>query len=195
MKLESPQERMESIRTQAENDLRDHQVRELTHGGAARCWHCARPGTGCYSFFITTIPRAVIVAGDIGELIFHPTHPRMEEFIVGGDPQYQHGKLSPEFRHSEEISPYLVREALADVVREHRESGVPLAPGLKDFCRWLRADVYTPESIHDFYRELANYCDDYFDVRITVPDFGVLYRIFALQWFGRWLKRQQEETL
>lgn len=191
MKLESPAERIESIRRQAEGDLKDHRVTPIASDGPVKCWKCSQLGTWMYGFFVTTIPGFVFIAGDIGELVLHPTHPDPEDFILQGDPHYQYGKAVEEFRQKREVSPYLVRQELADQVKYYRDEGKPLPDGLKELCRDMREAGYEPESIDEFYSRLMDIDVGVFEVSITVPAWGVIYRLCALQWFGRWLAEQR----
>lgn len=194
MNLESPKERMKAIEKQVEEALKDHRVTVVSDTRVS-CWHCARPGTGIYGFYVMVIPGFVIVAGDIGEVIFQPTHPDPVDFIVQpNDVHYQLGKVSQEFRNQREVSPYLVREALSCLVGGYRGCKSPISKALKDLCREMRAEAYNPLNFYEFMDSLlAIEPDAALDFNFYVPDHGVVFRTYALRWFGRWLANQNEE--
>lgn len=196
MKLESPQERLDNIRQQLERDLKDHVVAVVADTERVKCWRCAKPGTWMYGFYVTVIPGFVIIAGDIGEIVFQPTHPDPLDFIKGGDAHYQYGKATSEYREQQSVLPYRVREALAALVFHHRRRRERLPSELIELCRDMRHEKYDPADRNDFYRRLYDIDSDAMDVisSITVPDFGVFYRVYALQWFGRWLAQQASQA-
>lgn len=194
MKLETPDERIQSIQRRVEDDLKDHQVTVVADADSVHCWKCAKTGTWNYGFFVSAIPGFVIVAGDIGELMFEPTHPNPVDFCLVDDLHYQYGKVVNEFRNQKTVLPYLVKDALSLVVTNFRERRRKLPIDLVDLCRDMREVGYKPDNLDDFYQRMMDIDPDSEIAYVTVPTHGVIYRIFALQWFGRWLAQQQHEA-
>lgn len=196
MKIESPQDRLATIKRLVDEDLRTHRVTPLVSADAAKVWCCAAPNTWINGFYVTVIPGHVMIAGDIGEIIFRPTHRKTIDFVLDtNDIHYQLGKAVEEFRACREISPYLVRACLHELVMEYRSIGRPLDPAFKSLCRTLRAENYQPEDSAEFLGQLMDAGIDAVDLPvITVPAHSIIYRTFALQWFGHALKACMEKA-
>lgn len=90
--------RRDYIRTLAARDFAEH---ELHEEGPGR-WRCQKPGTWCMGFHVITAPWLVIVAGDIGDVIFEPSDRDATAWArrVRTDLDYTCGKIiaSPEGR-------------------------------------------------------------------------------------------------
>lgn len=57
------------VRRLTDREFKDHVITEMARDGVVRCWRCAKPGTGNMSFQITTVPGALFIRGDIGDLM------------------------------------------------------------------------------------------------------------------------------
>jgi hypothetical protein len=60
----------------------------------------------------------------------------------------------------------------------------------------MRKQNYDPVDRDEFYHQIIDIEPEAIDsiCSVTVPDFGVLYRVYALQWFGRRLA-QRDKTI
>lgn len=120
--------------------------------GAVNVWHCARPGTGIYSFTITELANGMAVTGDIDGLLFS-----VRSFDPGGygipflthtDKRYVAEKLEAQCRAMEfdpDSFAFMVAECAAAKVNEILDDwpGHPL-----DRSKW-GADA-TPASVPTF---------------------------------------------
>jgi len=71
-----------------ERDFAEHQIEEERPG----IWYCAKPGTGILHFYVCFLPHAIIVYGDIGDMLIRPGRDRGLGWLRGatheGDAKY-----------------------------------------------------------------------------------------------------------
>lgn len=96
-----------NIRKRAAQHFSEHVITKEATGR----WFCGKPGTGIYSFRVLCVPGAVIVYGDIGELILRPYASPPDElaWLRGAAknakyPEYCLGKCPPAHKQEEFLS-------------------------------------------------------------------------------------------
>lgn len=66
----------DDVRARAAETFKDHVITTLVDDDAKRVhvYRCAQPGTGIHHFYVSVLPGAILVHGDIGELLIdHPS--------------------------------------------------------------------------------------------------------------------------
>jgi hypothetical protein len=129
-------------------------------------WYCGKPGTCIYSFRVIVAPRAVIVYGDIGEVILLPNDNDALAWLRGsvsgnaGDVDYALGK-SPWDLRTRQFLPAEVEAYIAECEANEDEQAL----GKKLRQGWELADQESPEAwaetCHEAGMDEWPNCDDW----------------------------------
>lgn len=63
--------RLESVKHLAMEAFKDHVLKPKVTEGEVRAWLVQQPGAGIYHFWVTLLPRTIIISGDIGDAIMN----------------------------------------------------------------------------------------------------------------------------
>lgn len=162
--------------------------------GKWRTWDCGQPGTGLLAFTVLIGPRAIILTGDLGNLMLHPNTKSAQEtlwwlkgrFGLKGEvaEDYLIEKAQPQV--ALELDKSLVDKWLGSsefVNSTYKGTGTMMAPNhLEELAESFRRVDSVPEFVDLWWRSFDQEDGDYADV-LDVPH-KVLIQIECLRWFA-----------
>lgn len=166
------------IRELSDKAFANHTITERMRCGVYRSWRCMIPSRSEYAFDITTIPGALIITGDLGEMIVSRTYDMLPWCRGSVDStDYFAEKVSPEFS-TKEFSRDKLR-AWIDEELDNPDTILENRTVLEDVRDW-----HIDDNGEDwFYRELEDVWagDDPPNWRDWTP--GFLWKRDAIRWF------------
>jgi len=167
--------------------LDTHEIKRIRFG----LWHCAKPGTRMGSFNVAYNGSALVVFGDLGEMILLPNDANAFRWAKNTtfnpeNPYYPLTKLSPQMRDKE----FQADEALAYLKERVEECKTSTVLDERDLNKWTKMLKEWEEYPHDEHWEQESYwhqlwsdhdLDDPADCRSWTP--RVLWVYTALCWF------------
>ncbi|KKL78020.1 hypothetical protein LCGC14_2029010 [marine sediment metagenome] len=185
------------IEEYADNAFKDHVLECKVDDDVAQVWYCGRPGgSSVYHFYVAFIPHAVVVYGDIGDMLIRPGWNRGLGWLRGalhdGKDKYfnymlgkvpgKHARM--EFRSGDVI------ESLVECVKDD-ESFIEETQNILD--DWAEQIVFTSEGLEQAWHEAARRDLDYDGELVygfTDFDSEMYWCAYALRWFVReWVKQ------
>ena len=182
------EKRREQAREYARRDLDKHVITRERFG----VWRCAEPGSWINGFYVTWSPGAVIVHGDLGELILVPYKPNAFKWALGVcRPDYVDYPLEKIARNmkAEEYVPEIADEIVQDYLTnpdygltDDQKNGLELG--------WEAADRHDERALYDALTDAAIDHDYEDNVRAFTMRTLVVYQ--ALCWFFTHVNAEDE---
>lgn len=176
---ETQEEHRAAIAKFAADAFHEHTLTEE----APQRWLCAKPGTGIYAFRVCLVPGAILVYGDIGDMLLVRFGGAGLDWLRGAvrSRDYLLGKVP--VAHRGEV---FLRGEAERVVKEMEDAGHSAADALRDALD----DELEDDGPHAFYRAYAHNVDS------DVPDCAdfsseLHWCAEALAWFVRTLDAAQ----
>lgn len=169
---ESHQARIEGF---AEKAFAEHEIAVVCDIGDVKVYKCRKPGTWIYGFFVSILPGAILVHGDVGDLLIDRPSGGLDWLLKSvRDMHYLLGK-SAMAREDRDFMPGDAVKALEDVPSEYEK--------LEVLGRWNYEDDWDV------------FADAYYDATgdPDIPDCryfssGTLWCYYAIRWFAENLK-------
>lgn len=164
------------VTKRAQETFAQHELSTVCDTGDVKVWRCARPGTGIHHFYVSILPGAILVHGDIGQLLLDRVYARGLGWIRNSAHSLEYLLSKSSYMKKADFMP---GDAL-DVLACPDEYGYAEETVAKIRAAWEPGDdgdawdeaVYDVTGDCDFPR-----CRDY--------SFSTLWCVEALRWFVR----------
>ena len=178
------EDRLQRAIQYAQSDFAQHEITRIRYG----VWCCAQTGTLINRFYVTFSPGALMVHGDIGEILFVPHKPHALRWAKGvfrpDYIQYPFEKLSRQIKDTE-YCPGVARENADYLVSE--EEDPKRKAEMAEAARWLDCD-----DEHDYYEFIHEWADEPEGLWAQSWTFRTLRVYQALCWFMERANRSDE---
>ncbi len=176
--------RLRQAQEYARKDFETHTITRVRFG----VWRCATPGTLINHFYVTFSPGALMVHGDIGEIMFVPRKPSALRWAKGvfrpDYIEYPFQKLSRQIK-ADEYSKEVACENAEYLIGEEED------PKIKAEMKEVW-DFTDPENSSDYYEFIGQFCDDYDGLAARAWTFRTLLVYQALCWFMQHVSSKDE---